>query len=71
MADEPAGNLDPVTAESIVALFHSIAQSGTAIVMSTHNTSFIESHPSRTLLFAHNRIREIDISELLGIETAI
>ena len=71
LADEPTGNLDPVSAESIVALFHSIAQSGTAIVMSTHNTSFIESHPSRTLLFAHNRIREIDISELLGIETAI
>lgn len=66
LADEPTGNLDPLTAESIVALFHEIAQAGTAIVMSTHNTSFIERYPSRTLLFAHNRISEIDVNELLG-----
>ena len=71
LADEPTGNLDPVTADSIVQLFHEIAQAGTAIVMSTHNTSFIERYPSRTLLFANNRIREIDVDELLRAETSI
>ncbi|MBQ7856720.1 MAG: ATP-binding cassette domain-containing protein [Alistipes sp.] len=71
LADEPTGNLDPVTAESIVQLFHRIAASGTAVIMSTHNTAFIESHPSRTLLFAHNRVQEIDVEELLGAKSSI
>lgn len=71
LADEPTGNLDPVTADSIVKLFHAIAASGTAIIMSTHNTSFIESYPSRTILFSHNKIREIDVSELFGTESSM
>lgn len=64
LADEPTGNLDPVTADGIVRLFHDIAAQGTAIIMSTHNTSLIESFPSRTLLFAQGRVREIDITTL-------
>ena len=71
LADEPTGNLDPVTAESIVQLFHRIAAAGTAVVMSTHNTSIIENYPSRTLLFAHNRVQEIDIEELMGAKSSI
>lgn len=65
LADEPTVNLDPVTAEGIVRLFHEIAAKGTAVVMSTHNTSLIESYPSRTLLFAHKTTKEIDIQELI------
>ena len=52
LADEPTGNLDPVTAEGIMELFHKIAQSGCAVVMSTHNVSLIEEFPSRTILFS-------------------
>ena len=62
LADEPTGNLDPVTAESIVKLFHSIASSGTAVVMATHNTSFVESYPARTLLFSRGEVKEVEIS---------
>lgn len=62
LADEPTGNLDPVTAESIVKLFHSIASSGTAVVMATHNTSFVESYPARTLLFSKGEVKEVEIS---------
>ena len=62
LADEPTGNLDPVTAESIVKLFHSIAASGTAVIMATHNTSFVESYPARTLLFAKGEVKEVEIS---------
>lgn len=60
LADEPTGNLDPVTAESIVKLFHSIAASGTAVIMATHNTNFVESYPARTLLFAKGEVKEVD-----------
>ena len=62
LADEPTGNLDPVTAESIVKLFHSIAASGTAVIMATHNTSFVESYPARTLLFSKGEVKEVEIS---------
>ena len=71
LADEPTANLDPLTAEGIVRLFHEIAAKGTAIVMSTHNTSLIESYPSRTLLFAHGAVREVNVEELIGTKSAI
>lgn len=62
LADEPTANLDPVTANGIVALFHEISAQGTAIIMSTHNTSLVERYPARTLLFAQNTMREVDIN---------
>ena len=48
-ADEPTGNLDPEVAEGIVKLFMEINNSGTTILMATHNYSFIEKYPSRVL----------------------
>ena len=71
LADEPTGNLDPLTAEGIVRLFHNIAEKGTAVIMSTHNTSLIESYPSRTLCFAHGKASEVDIQELIGAKSSI
>jgi cell division transport system ATP-binding protein len=65
LADEPTGNLDPLTAEGIMELFHNIAKSGCAVVMSTHNISLIEQFPSRTILFAKGHIAEVDVKELL------
>ena len=66
LADEPTGNLDPVTADGILKLFHSIAKGGCAVIMSTHNTSIIEDYHSRTLIFSHGKMQEIDINEKLG-----
>jgi cell division transport system ATP-binding protein len=71
LADEPTANLDPVAAEGIVRLFHEIAAQGTAIVMSTHNASLIESYPSRTLLFAQGKVREVDIQGLISAKSSI
>lgn len=68
LADEPTGNLDPVTAEGIMEIFHKIASSGCAVVMSTHNISLIEQFPSRTILFAKGKIAEVDVKELMTIE---
>lgn len=65
LADEPTGNLDPVTAEGIMEIFHKIAQSGCAVVMSTHNISLIEQYPSRTILFAQGHISEVDVNTLI------
>lgn len=65
LADEPTGNLDPVTAEGIMEIFRKIAQSGCAVVMSTHNISLIEQYPSRTILFAQGHISEVDVNTLI------
>ncbi len=64
LADEPTGNLDPVTADSIMEIFKAISKSGCAVVMSTHNTSIIEQHPARTILFAQGGIKEVDLNTL-------
>lgn len=66
LADEPTGNLDPVTAEGIMELFHNIAKSGCAVVMSTHNIALIEQFPSRTILFAQGHISEVDVQSLIA-----
>ena len=66
LADEPTGNLDPVTAEGIMEIFKRVTESGCAVVMSTHNLSLIEQYPSRTILFSQGHIAEVDVSTILG-----
>ena len=66
LADEPTGNLDPVTADGIMKLFRRIAENGCAVVMSTHNTALIENYPARAVLFAQGRIREVDLAAELA-----
>ena len=63
LADEPTGNLDPVTADEIMRLFKEITAKGCAIIMSTHNTALIEQYPARTIMFAKGKISEIDIEK--------
>lgn len=65
LADEPTGNLDPVTADGIMRLFRTIAGSGCAVVMSTHNTNLIEEYPARTLVFAKGAVKEVDMKAML------
>ena len=65
MADEPTGNLDPLTAEGIIRLFQEIARQGCAVVMSTHNTALIEEYPSRTILFSKGKIKEVPVQTML------
>ncbi len=59
LADEPTGNLDPLTAEGIMAIFRAISESGCAVVMSTHNTALVEQFPARTIFFSEGGVREV------------
>ena len=65
LADEPTGNLDPLTAERIIRLVQEIARQGCAVVMSTHNTALIEEYPSRTILFSKGKIKEVPVQTML------
>jgi cell division transport system ATP-binding protein len=49
LADEPTGNLDPIVADGIMKLFREINNSGTAILMATHNYEIINRYPQRVL----------------------
>ena len=66
LADEPTGNLDPITADDMMGLFHKIAANGCAVVMSTHNITLIEKYPSRTILFNGGGISEVDVTSQLN-----
>ncbi len=61
LADEPTGNLDPVTTDEIMKLFRRISENGCAVVMSTHNTMLLESFPARAILFSTGKIQEVNI----------
>ncbi|MBQ2392740.1 MAG: ATP-binding cassette domain-containing protein [Alistipes sp.] len=66
LADEPTGNLDPVTADGIMRIFREISERGCAVVMSTHNTALIENYPARAILFSKGHISEVDLKEKLA-----
>lgn len=56
IADEPTGNLDPITAEDIFGIFHNINKSGTTILMATHNFSMIDKFPSRAICIEDGKL---------------
>lgn len=57
LADEPTGNLDPSTGESIVSYLHTVAREGTTVIMATHNMSRVEQFPARTLICSQRTLR--------------
>lgn len=59
LADEPTGNLDPETGESIFALLNSIATEGTSVLIATHNHSLIDRYPGRVLLVEDHLLSEL------------
>ena len=56
IADEPTGNLDPKVGNEILELFKQINNSGTAILMATHNHNFLEKYPQRVLKLDDKRL---------------
>ena len=49
LADEPTGNLDPETSEGIIGLLFDISKTGSSVLMATHNYTFFDKFPARTL----------------------
>src|SRR5574344_152034 len=59
VADEPTGNLDPETASQIIELLRSISQTGTAVIMSTHNIPLLEKYPGIVYRCHEGKLEEI------------
>ncbi|MFQ3575538.1 MAG: ATP-binding cassette domain-containing protein [Cytophagales bacterium] len=49
LADEPTGNLDPEVSDEIMKLFVEINNSGTTVLMATHNYNLINKFPGMVL----------------------
>lgn len=49
LADEPTGNLDPDTTIDVMRLLRKISESGTAVLMATHNYTLMQKYPSRVI----------------------
>ena len=62
IADEPTGNLDPITSEEIVALLKEISKGGTTVLMATHDYSLFKKYPSRTITCENGKIHDSEIS---------
>lgn len=58
LADEPTGNLDPETSEGIVFLLKEISQSGTAVLIATHDYHIIRTFPSRIIKCDNGKVLE-------------
>lgn len=58
LADEPTGNLDPETSEEIVLLLKQISQSGTAVLIATHDYHIIRTFPSRIIKCENGKVLE-------------
>ena len=59
VADEPTGNLDAETAANIVQLLRQVTQTGTAVVMTTHNISLIKNYPGVVYRCIDGRLEDI------------
>lgn len=57
LADEPTGNLDPISAEEIFQLLHDINRTqGTTVLMSSHNFTMIDKFASRTICIEDGKL---------------
>ena len=59
VADEPTGNLDPETAASIIQLLRQVTQTGTAVIMTTHNISLLNEYPGIVYRCIDGRLEDI------------
>lgn len=59
LADEPTGNLDPITSEEIMRLLWDISKTGRAIFMATHDYSLIRKFPSRILKCEGGKVTDL------------
>ncbi|WP_125766903.1 cell division ATP-binding protein FtsE [Lapidilactobacillus wuchangensis] len=56
IADEPTGNLDPQTTQGIMEILQRINDSGTTIIMATHNQQIVDELPHRVIEIADGQI---------------
>ena len=59
IADEPTGNLDPATSVEIMQVLKDIHDSGTTIIVATHDYEIISKFPAKTIRIEKERLFEL------------
>jgi cell division transport system ATP-binding protein len=56
LADEPTGNLDPSTSAGLMTLLERISQSGTTVIMATHDAGIVDQMQRRVIELVSGQI---------------
>lgn len=56
LADEPTGNLDPQQSMEILRLFQKIHQTGTTVILATHDSGLVEALQTRVVSLKNGRV---------------
>lgn len=64
LADEPTGNLDVETGRKIVELLREICESGSAVMMTTHNLNLLQEYPGKVFRFGDKHIEDITTQQI-------
>lgn len=59
LADEPTGNLDPITRWEIMEVLRNINAQGTTILMATHDFGIIQKYPGKTFKCEYEKVTEV------------
>lgn len=68
IADEPTGNLDPETSWDIMEIFKEINESGTTIVMATHDKEIVDAMGKRVIAIENGLIVRDEKNGVYGYE---
>ena len=66
IADEPTGNLDPDTSREIMQLFEKINETGTTILMVTHDRPVVDEMRKRVIEIDKGRIIRDEVKGSYG-----
>jgi len=56
LADEPTGNLDPDTSDTIIDILEEIQRLGTTVIMATHNVDIVNKLKKRTITIDNGKV---------------
>ncbi|MDR2380859.1 MAG: cell division ATP-binding protein FtsE [Bifidobacteriaceae bacterium] len=68
LADEPTGNLDPRTSEGIMAVLERVNQTGTTVVMATHDVGLVDQAQHRVVELVEGAVVRDEASGYYGAE---
>ena len=61
IADEPTSNLDKDTTDEVMQLLRKISETGTAIVMTTHNIALLNNYPGKAYQCQDEKVEEVTV----------
>ncbi len=69
IADEPTGNLDPTTSGGIMKLLDRINQTGTTVLMATHDQSVVDQMRKRVVELEHGTVIRDEATGVYGLQS--